>query len=61
MLRNLFRRFISPEVVAVGTAIVTLEVGVPVPLSARKPEARHMDAEGRCVYGYWCFNQWRWQ
>jgi hypothetical protein len=64
MLRNLFRRFTQsispPEVVAVGTAVITVEVGVPVPLAVRKPEARHKDAEGRCVYGYWCKLLGRW-
>ncbi len=62
MFRNLFRRLSRPlpEVVAVGTAVVTVEVGVPVPLAMRKPEERHKDGEGRCVYGYWHSRQQRW-
>jgi hypothetical protein len=57
MLRNLLRRFrqpAPPDVVAVGTAVVTVEVGVPVSLAVRKPDARHKDQEGRCVYNDWC-------
>ncbi len=62
MFRNLFRRLSRPlpEAVAVGTAVVTVEVGVPVPLAVRKPEARHMDEKGRCVYGYWITDESRW-
>jgi hypothetical protein len=63
MLRNLLRRSsppAPPEIIAVGTAVVTVEVGVPVPLAVRKPEARHMDEKGRCVYGYWCTEYGHW-
>jgi hypothetical protein len=63
MFKNLIQRLNSikpPSVTAVGIAVVTVEVGVPVPLAISKPSDHHCDHMGRCVYGRWDAPEKRW-